>query len=180
MRHIREEPARWLALAPKKLSHTFDHASFPMGYLGQSDPSRFDEPTKAAGRRWLGMAHALSLVLATLGAVGWSRERPRASLAGAAVALGLVAWVLSRDEPRPLWWLALAAPSLVWLAAPTSRPPLARYAAACILAMCVTHAVFFGEDRYHVFLTPLFALLAATAGVVSPPAGADAPREGES
>jgi hypothetical protein len=27
----------------------------------------------------------------------------------------------------------------------------------------ITHAVFFGEDRYHIVVTPVFALLAAAA-----------------
>ncbi|MCC6644161.1 MAG: glycosyltransferase family 39 protein [Polyangiaceae bacterium] len=163
-RQIREAPLRWLSLVPKKLSHTFDHASFPMGYLGESDPGRFDEATKEKGRRWLGAAHAALLALATAGALGWSSSRRRVSLAAAALALATLGWVFTRGEPRPLWWLAVLAPTLPWLAAPSSRPPLARYVGACVLAMCATHAVFFGEDRYHVFLTPLFALLAACAG----------------
>ncbi len=167
MRQIRANPSRWLALVPKKLSHTFDHASFAMGYLGVSDPARFDEPTKDQGRRWLGRAHALSLVLATLGAVAWSRRHPRATRASLGLALAACAWVLTRDEPRPLWWLAVLAPTLPWLAWPSTRPALARYVGACVLAVCATHAVFFGEDRYHVFVTPLFALLAACAGVTA-------------
>ncbi len=35
MAHIRAQPWRWLSLAPKKLGFTFDHESFPIGYLGR-------------------------------------------------------------------------------------------------------------------------------------------------
>lgn len=162
--NIKREPMRWLALMPKKLSQTFDHASFPMGYLGQSDPSRFDEETKARGRKRLTQAHTLLLVLVALSAVVWSKASPKWSVATLVLTGTLLAWVMTRDEPRPIFWLAVLAPALVFATGKADRPPLSRYLAGCVLAMCATHAVFFGEDRYHVFLTPIFALLAACAG----------------
>jgi hypothetical protein len=36
-------------------------------------------------------------------------------------------------------------------------------AMATVLVTALTHVVFFGEDRYHLFLSPLFCLLAAAA-----------------
>jgi hypothetical protein len=38
-----------------------------------------------------------------------------------------------------------------------------RWALFCLAATVVTHAVFFGEDRYHIALVPMFCLLAARA-----------------
>jgi len=32
-----------------------------------------------------------------------------------------------------------------------------------VASVCLTHVIFFGEDRYHVVVTPLLALLAAAA-----------------
>jgi hypothetical protein len=34
---------------------------------------------------------------------------------------------------------------------------------ALLATTAITHAVFFGEDRYHVVVTPVFAMLAAAA-----------------
>jgi hypothetical protein len=34
---------------------------------------------------------------------------------------------------------------------------------AAVLITALTHVVFFGEDRYHLFLSPLLCILAAAA-----------------
>jgi hypothetical protein len=52
---------------PEEALHTFDHESFPTGYLGEADPEAWKEPRKALGREVLGGAHRLLLVLAALG-----------------------------------------------------------------------------------------------------------------
>jgi hypothetical protein len=36
-------------------------------------------------------------------------------------------------------------------------------AMAAVLVTAVTHVIFFGEDRYHLFLSPLLCILAAAA-----------------
>jgi hypothetical protein len=52
-----------------------------------------------------------------------------------------------------------------WLPLP-GRPgsPSALLLGVALLATtAITHAIFFGEDRYHVVVTPVLALLAAAA-----------------
>ncbi|MBW2523734.1 MAG: hypothetical protein JRI23_06140, partial [Deltaproteobacteria bacterium] len=77
-------------------------------------------------------------------------------------ALGLVA---VEDPTHPAWPLAVAIPTLAALrlpGAPRLGGPLA-YACWTIATVCLTHALFFGEDRYHLVVTPLLCLLAACA-----------------
>jgi hypothetical protein len=169
MESIRRDPARWLSLVPKKLGFTFDHASFPMGYLGEADRARFDEPTKEKGRGILTFGHRLLLVLAMFSAVGWTRGGPRREriVQGTlAVVLGaIVAYLLARDEPRPFYLVAVLTPLLPLLPLP-GRPAagaVGRYSYWSYAAVIVTHAIFFGEDRYHVVLGPVLALLGAAA-----------------
>ena len=166
---IRRDPVRWLGLVPKKLSFTFDHASFAMGYLGEADRARFTEPRKETGRTWLTATHRALLVLAALAAAAapWRRTgRERVAQIALLVALGgLFAWLLHHDEMRPFWIVAALTPALLALPLPGAPRlgPLGRYLAFSYAAVVVTHAVFFGEDRYHVFLVPVLALLAASA-----------------
>jgi hypothetical protein len=37
------------------------------------------------------------------------------------------------------------------------------YLAFAVATVCLTHAVFFGEDRYHIVTTPVICILAACA-----------------
>jgi hypothetical protein len=166
---IRNEPGRWLSLVPKKLGFTFDHASFPVGYLGEADKARWDEPSKATWRERLTFSHRCLLVLASLAAVtAFARAKGAASIAQAALGaalLGLAAYLFSRDETRPFWVVAALTPIACLLPLPGRAPlgPLLRYLVFTYVAVVITHAVFFGEDRYHVFLTPVLALMAAAA-----------------
>jgi hypothetical protein len=54
------------------------------------------------------------------------------------------------------------------------------YMLAFLAATALTHVVFFGEDRYHLVLTPIFCILAAAAlrpqGTVSGPSLSDSAR----
>jgi hypothetical protein len=171
---ITADPERWLHLIPKKLGHTFDHESFPMGYLGEADPAAWPEPRKARGRALLTGAHAALLVLAALGLVARPSRRLLAGRVSArdlvqlgallaVVALGLLAIF---DVSHPLWPIAVVIPALALLpAAPggaRSRGVIG-YVAFTIATVCITHAVFFGEDRYHMVTTPAFCILAACA-----------------
>ena len=75
LRWIAKDPGRWLGLVPSKLSFTFDHESFPMGYLGEADPAAWPEARKARGRDLLSGLHRVLLGLAALGVVAWPFAR---------------------------------------------------------------------------------------------------------
>jgi 4-amino-4-deoxy-L-arabinose transferase-like glycosyltransferase len=159
---IAEDPARWLAMMPKKLSFTFDHESFPIGYLAEADPEGWPEARRAVGRGLLSWSHRLLLTVAALAMLPTpSRQRPRSLLAP--FALLFYATFAAMTPPHPFWPLALA----ICLAAVVrwrrlSAPAL--YTAALVATLVGVHAVFFGEDRYHLVATPLLCLVAATFG----------------
>ncbi|MEZ4300516.1 MAG: glycosyltransferase family 39 protein [Polyangiaceae bacterium] len=175
MEHIVSEPGRWLSLAPKKLGFTFDHESFPMGYLGEANPRDWPEARKARGRAILGGASGGLLGLAALAGIPWpQRVRDRksalswAALAGVLALMGLALFA----ETHPVWPLALAAAVLPFLGlAPRARGERARggqsgvigYMAISLLSVAVIAVVFFGEDRYHMVASPAVCLLAACA-----------------
>jgi hypothetical protein len=66
---------------------------------------------------------------------------------------------------HPLWPLAVAIPVLAALPLPGApeRGGVLGYLAVAVATVALTHAVFFGEDRYHVVLTPVFCILVACA-----------------
>ena len=69
------------------------------------------------------------------------------------------------DDDHPFYLLALL-PPLVALARLPGRPAQGP-AGACLLGWLLltslTHAVFFGDDRYHLVVTPALCILAAAA-----------------
>ncbi len=164
-RWIKQDPVRWLELAPAKLSYTFDHQSFAVGYLAQADPGSWPESRRAAWRRVMTVAQYALLLLAALGAL----VVPHAGARGVPLALGLaLAPVLFMDglfrEPERIWPLALCIPLFVCI------PPFSRssegkvqYLAWTVLSLALVHVAFFGEDRYQVVITPALALLAGAA-----------------
>ena len=158
---IAADPKRWLGLVDDKLGHTFDHESFPIGYLGEADPKTWPEDRKALGRGVLSWSYRLLLTLAAFGVIARpSRARPSTLLA--ALALLLVAFVAAATPSHPFWLVAVAIPSI----AAVRFPRLAgtqRFAAGAIASVALTHAVFFGEDRYHLVIIPFLALLASGA-----------------
>jgi len=81
-----------------------------------------------------------------------------------AVAVGLVALAFTADTPV-FWPLALFLAVVPWLPLPgrPAMPPALLLPLALLATTLVTHAVFFGEDRYHVVVTPVLALVAAAA-----------------
>lgn len=166
---IKQEPRRWISLIPKKLSHTFDHESFPIGYLSQADPSNWPEETKVRGRAILTTTHCLLLALAALGVVGRPSLR-RGFLAFfsqfAALAL-VVALALHglRSDIHPFWPLAIVLVVLGALPLPGSprRTGVIGYLVFAVASVALTHAIFFGEDRYHLVITPALCVLAASA-----------------
>ncbi|MCA9625165.1 MAG: hypothetical protein KC731_39350, partial [Myxococcales bacterium] len=158
---IAADPGRWLGLVDDKLAYTFDHESFAIGYLGEADPTAWPEERKRLGRGVASWSHRALLALATFGVVpGPSRKRPASLLTP--VALGLVAFYAAATPTHPFWPLAIL---LVLVAALRVRAldGVRLFAAGQVLTVALTHAVFFGEDRYHMVLTPWLALLAACA-----------------
>ena len=182
---IKADPWRWLGLIPKKLGYTFDHESFPMGYLGEANPSMWPPDRQALGRNILTSWHGALLAIAPLAFVARPRLgrglRPRAAEGsgrawlplplkdliqiGALLAILGLAAAGTLGTERYLWPLAVAIPVLWALplpGAPERRGALG-YLAFAVATVCVTHAVFFGEDRYHIVTTPLICILVACA-----------------
>src|SRR5690606_19444830 len=69
------------------------------------------------------------------------------------------------DPEHPFSALMLMLPVVAFLPFP-GRPslgPAGRYLYAVLLLTSLTHAVFFGEDRYHLVVSPVLCILAAGA-----------------
>jgi len=167
-RWIKASPGRWIGLMPKKLSYTFDHESFPMGYLGEADPGRWPEARKAIGRDVLSVSHRILLAVAALGVIAipvHRRKRGRFVQMGLLMATLLLALHGVTDDLHQAWPLAVLLPVVAFLPLP-GRPRnggVVGYLAFAVASVVVTHAVFFGEDRYHMVVTPALAILAACA-----------------
>lgn len=165
MAWIRGDPERWLQLIPRKLGETFDHESYAVGYLAEADPSAWPEHRRRRTREVLTTSHGVLLWLAALGVIAWPRARRRLWQLVAlclVAALGIAAW---QDVSHPVWTLAIAIPLLVALRLPGAPKGhgVIGYASWAIATVCLTHALFFGEDRYHMAISPLLCLLAACA-----------------
>jgi hypothetical protein len=111
--------------------------------------------------------HRALLALAVFGFVAGAVRSRRGMLvettlrAGAA---GLVAYACTADVPT-FWPLGVAIPVLGFAARRSAPPlgPVGRFVVVSFALFAATHVMFFGEDRYHVALTPLICLLAAAA-----------------
>lgn len=171
-RRILADPGRWVSLIPKKLSNTFDHESFAVGYLREAAPGLWPEPRVAWWRELISGYQRLLTLLAPLGLVAWpslrrqgGRWRAGAAQLGALAAVAGLAALALRAEPPAAYLAVLGALLLALLRLP-GRPwlgPTGRGALALLGSTTLTHAVFFGDDRYHVVLTPVLALLTAAA-----------------
>ena len=107
-RWIAAEPRRWLGLVDNKLAHTFDHESYPVGYLAQADPARWPASRRNWWRGALSWSHRALLTLATLSLLPPPRrDRPTTLLW--ALAVLLVAWYAAMTLTHPFWPLALLA-----------------------------------------------------------------------
>lgn len=167
---IKADPWRWIGLMPKKLGHTFDHESFPIEYLREADPRSWPESRRVAGRGLLTLFHRLLLVAAALSAVAFvspsSRETKKqySQWALLLAIVGLATYAFA-DLRHPFFWLPTLLPVAALLPLP-GRPrhgPVGRYLFALLAATALTHAVFFGDDRYHLVVTPVLCILAAAA-----------------
>jgi len=165
---IAARPWHWLSLVPAKLGYTFDHESFAVEYLHEARPEAWPDDRRARAREATTLAHRLLLAMAALGSVALPLGgKLRGSTAqGAALVVAAILGTLAVAGASPAFWpLAVFASVLPWLPVP-GRPPgsqAMRLATALLATTIVTHAVFFGEDRYHVVVTPVLALMAAAA-----------------
>ena len=159
---IKRDPERWLGMVDKKWGFTFDHESFPIGYLSQADPPSWPEARRVQGRGALSWSYRVILLLAALGvAARPSRKRPATLLLP--LALAVLAFYGAMTPTHPFWPIALAIPiTALWRWHTLSG--VVRFAAVAIATLVITHAVFFGEDRYHMVMSPFFCLLACKVG----------------
>ena len=164
---IVSHPWHYLSLVPAKLSFTFDHESFAVEYLHEARPAAWPEARRVAWRDATTAAHRLLVCVAALGGVAFIRRRQRGRLVQNltfACVLGLALLAVGADKPT-FYPLVLAACVIPWL--PLRGRPASSGAMKLLLGFLattiVTHAVFFGEDRYHVVVTPVLCVLAAAA-----------------
>ena len=165
---IERHPWHYLSLIPAKLGYTFDHESFEVEYLHEARPSAWPEARRAAWRDGITTVHRLLVFAAALAGIAFVRRAKRretlAQGAALVVVLALGGLAVSSDTPH-FYPLVLAGAILPLLPLP-GRPPLPdalMLGVALVVTTIVTHAVFFGEDRYHVVLTPIFCILAVAA-----------------
>lgn len=168
---IAADPGHWLALAPLKLAQTFDHESFAVEYLHEADPDSWPEPRRVAARELLTAFHRALLVLAALSVVAWpgwggaGRAAFFVQLLLAALTVSIGAYA-SLADAHPFYVLALLAPLVACLPLLPGRPeqgPCGSYLLSLLAATALTHVVFFGEDRYHLVISPILCVLAAAA-----------------
>ncbi|HEX5098891.1 MAG TPA: glycosyltransferase family 39 protein [Polyangiaceae bacterium] len=167
---ILADPGRWLGLIPKKLEQTYNHESYAVEYLHEADPGVWTEPRRVAGREFLTFFHRLLLVAAALGAVSalhWVKPPPwdDAVQIGLGVVIMMFATFAAAREDHAFYWLPSLLPLVAVLPLP-GRPelgPAGRYLLGLLAATTFTHCLFFGEDRYHLVVTPVLCLFAAGA-----------------
>ncbi len=167
---IAANPGHWLGLAPLKLAQTFDHESFAIEYLHEADPDSWPESRRVAARGLLTAFHRALLLAAAFAVVAFPRRDKTTQaafytqLALGALCAGLGLYGALSDA-HPFYILAVLAPFAAVLELP-GRPAQLE-AGAFLLALLAgtafTHAVFFGEDRYHLVVTPMLCILASAA-----------------
>jgi 4-amino-4-deoxy-L-arabinose transferase-like glycosyltransferase len=177
---IKRAPGRWLALIPAKLAFTFDHESFAVEYLREARPAAWPEERRVAWRAVLTSVHRVFVAASTLAFVALAlprrkkEERDAETLAEgrarivqtALLALLAVGAYASFAADTPTFWpMVLVGCALPFLPLPgrPAAPPALLMAVSLVATTALAHAVFFGEDRYHVVATPVLCLLAAAA-----------------
>jgi 4-amino-4-deoxy-L-arabinose transferase-like glycosyltransferase len=171
LRVIRRDLPNWVSLAPKKLSQTFDHESFAVEYLRESNPQAWPEPRRQKVRQWLTTIHRGFLVVACLAFVARVRRSSELRCAwawvqlGCLTGIGLLAFWTMDQEPAPFYLFVLLLCAFGGLPLPGTPPrtPVVMFSVAFLGLTALTHVVFFGDDRYHMVTTPLLCLLAVAA-----------------
>ncbi len=174
--NIKGSPRRWLALVPPKLAFTFDHESFAVEYLREARPAAWPEDRRVAVRGVLTFVHrlfvaasALAFVSLALGGRRGARDRAarrdRIVQSALLAVLGLASYAAFAADTPTFWPIVIVACVLPWLPLPGRPPahPALLMAISLVATTALAHAVFFGEDRYHVVATPVLCLLAAAA-----------------
>lgn len=168
MSEIRSDVWAWLARVPDKLSHTYNHESFAVAYLAEAEPERWGRDDKWRVMNLItSFHHALALAAAFGALARVSPDRVRrywSQPLAVALLLGFGAYALTLPE-RPLFWISVAIP-LIGLVRLPGAPPLGKslaYLYGLLAATSLTHAVFFGDDRYHLAISPALCILAAAA-----------------
>jgi hypothetical protein len=165
---IERDPWQWLSRIPSKLSHTYNHESFAVAYLAEAQPAAWEQSHKWRVMNLMTAFHHLLMFAAALGTVArFSLRSWRQSWAQLAIILGLLvyaAYALTLPE-RPLYWIGVAIPVLGLLPLPGSARlnPGLSYLLGLLAVTSLTHMLFFGDDRYHLAISPAFCILAAAA-----------------
>jgi hypothetical protein len=165
---IAAHPGHWLSLVPAKLGYTFDHESFAVEYLHEARPEAWPEPRRSSWRDATTFVHRLLLAAAAFGGVAFPvlrRARNSASQGALLVGAALLV-VLAFATPAPTFWpLAVWCAVVPWLPIPghPRTAPALQLALVLLASTIAAHAIFFGEDRYHVVVVPVLALLASAA-----------------
>jgi hypothetical protein len=181
LKKISEAPGAWLALVPKKLSQTYDHESFPIEYLHEAAPDLWPEARRERGRHLLSFYHWLLIALSSLSIVSAPvGERSRAAIVVQGALLGGVALLLTycfQSVEHPFYVPLAILPLLALLPLPGRPAPHPAFSVlmALLFLTSVSHAIFFGEDRYHMVIAPVLCLLAASALRGPTPGGQGAP-----
>jgi hypothetical protein len=175
---IRADTLAWLARVPDKLRHTYNHESFAVAYLAEAEPEKWERDRKWRAMNWMTLFHHALSLAAAFGAISSlplrrlldraSRERALrdhwAQLLLLASLLAFAAYALNLPE-RPLFWISVAIPLIGVLALPGAPPmrSILAYLYALLAVTSLTHMIFFGDDRYHLAVSPALCILAAAA-----------------
>jgi 4-amino-4-deoxy-L-arabinose transferase-like glycosyltransferase len=166
--NIKSAPLRWLALVPAKLAFTFDHESFAVEYLREARPAAWPEERRVAVRGLLTGVHRIFVAASALGFVALALrgdKRARRVQTALLAALAACAYAAFAAGTPTFWPIVLVACVLPWLPLP-GRPaphPALLMSVSIVATTALAHAIFFGEDRYHMVATPVLCLLAAAA-----------------
>lgn len=169
LRIIERDPRAWLKKMPQKLAQTYDHESFPIEYLREAAPELWPERRRMAGHELLSFYHWLLMAAAALSPITLvTSVRRRVSAATQGLLLVATAAYISyafATPNHPFFPLMVMTPFIAFLPFP-GRPslgPAGRYLYALLFLTSATHAVFFGEDRYHLVISPVLCIFAAAA-----------------
>ncbi len=165
---IRQDPWGWLARIPDKLRHTYNHESFAVAYLAEAKPSEWEKDHTWRVMNVMTSLHHALMLAAALGTVArFSRRRWREQWGPIALLTAILvfgAYALSLPA-RPLFWVGVMIPLLGLIRLP-GAPPIndgLRYLFGLLALTSLTHMLFFGDDRYHLAISPVFCILAAAA-----------------
>lgn len=166
---IEQDPQAWLSKMPAKLAQTYNHEAFPVEYLREASPELWPEERRMAGHDLLTFCHWLLMIAAALSPIALiTQARKPVSTATQSVLLLATAAYASysfASSDHPFFLLMVMTPLVAVLPFP-GRPtsgPVGRTLYGLLFATTLTHAIFFGEDRYHLVISPVLCILAAAA-----------------